>query len=179
MRPESAPFRSEPASSSPRPGERSGNCSFRSGSESAARLGSGETWWSWISLEDDIRAIRHLIDRPVSGPVNLTAPNPVTNAELTKALGGVLRRPTLIPVPRFALELLLGKELAAALLFASARVLPVKLQESGFEFRSRATSGSVCAIGRDDGYLRMRITLAALPLRSLRRGSSVGRATHS
>lgn len=97
------------------------------------RLGSGETWWSWISIADEVRAIRHIIDTPLSGSVNLTGPNPVTNAELTKVLGRVLRRPTLLPVPRFALEYLLGKELAAALLFTSARVLPEKLQQSGFE----------------------------------------------
>ena len=70
----------------------------------------------------------------MSGPVNLTAPNPVTNAEVTKALGKVLRRPALLPVPRFALRLLLGEELAEALLFTSNRVLPTKLQESAFEF---------------------------------------------
>lgn len=98
------------------------------------KLGSGETYWSWISIQDHIRAIRHLIDKPVTGPVNLTAPNPVTNAMLTKSLGAALRRPTIMPVPRFALELLLGKELAAALLFTSARVLPAKLEESGFRF---------------------------------------------
>lgn len=97
------------------------------------RLGSGETWWSWISIADEVRAIRHIIDTPLSGSVNLTGPNPVTNAELTKVLGRVLRRPTLLPVPRFALEALLGKELAASLLFTSARVLPEKLQQSGFE----------------------------------------------
>jgi uncharacterized protein (TIGR01777 family) len=99
------------------------------------RLGSGDTWWSWISLVDEIRAIRHLITTPISGAVNLTAPNPVTNAELTKTLGKVLRRPTVLSVPRFALELVLGRELAASLVFASVRVRPVRLQESGFEFR--------------------------------------------
>jgi NAD dependent epimerase/dehydratase family enzyme len=76
-----------------------------------------------------------LITTPISGAVNLTAPNPVTNAELTKTLGKVLRRPTVLSVPRFALELVLGKELAASLVFASVRVRPVRLQESGFEFR--------------------------------------------
>jgi len=98
------------------------------------RLGSGDTWWSWISITDHIRAIRHLIDTPVGGPVNLTAPHPVQSRDLTTALGKVLRRPTLMPVPRFGLELLLGRELATALLFTSARVLPERLQESGFEF---------------------------------------------
>jgi len=98
------------------------------------RIGSGDTWWSWISITDQIRAIRHLIDRPVAGPVNLTAPNPVRSRDLTKALGRVLRRPALIPIPRLVLEVLLGKELATALLFTSARVQPVRLLESGFEF---------------------------------------------
>jgi uncharacterized protein (TIGR01777 family) len=99
------------------------------------KLGSGDTWWSWISLVDEVRAIKHLITTPISGAVNLTAPNPVTNAELTNTLGKVLHRPTVFSVPRFALELVLGKELAASLVFASARVLPLRLQESGFEFR--------------------------------------------
>jgi hypothetical protein len=98
------------------------------------KLGSGGTWWSWISIDDHIRAIRHIIDKPVSGPVNLTSPNPVTNARFTKALGKVLHRPTLVPVPKFALDLLLGSELARALLFTSARVLPATLEASGFDF---------------------------------------------
>ncbi|MEA2001024.1 MAG: TIGR01777 family oxidoreductase [Actinomycetota bacterium] len=98
------------------------------------RLGSGQTWWSWISIVDEVRAIKHLIETPVIGAVNLTAPNPVTNAGVTEALGRVLRRPTILPVPRFVLELLLGKELAASLLFTSIRALPAKLQDSGFQF---------------------------------------------
>ncbi|MDJ0925280.1 MAG: TIGR01777 family oxidoreductase [Acidimicrobiia bacterium] len=98
------------------------------------KLGNGETVWSWITLADEVRAIKHLLTSNLHGPVNLTAPNPVTNAELTKVLGRVLRRPTVIPVPRFGLNLLLGEELATALLFTSARVLPAKLLESGFEF---------------------------------------------
>jgi hypothetical protein len=98
------------------------------------RLGSGKTWWSWISIIDEVRAIKHLIETPVAGAVNLSAPNPVTNAEITEALGRVLRRPTILPVPRFVLELLLGKELATSLLFTSIRVLPAKLQDSGFRF---------------------------------------------
>lgn len=98
------------------------------------KLGRGDTWWSWISLHDEIRAIKHVIEAPLSGAVNLTAPNPVTNAVFTKALGRVLRRPTIIPVPRFALELLLGKDLAGALLFTSSQVTPTKLLDSGFTF---------------------------------------------
>jgi uncharacterized protein (TIGR01777 family) len=98
------------------------------------QLASGETWWSWISLDDHIRAVRHLIDQPVHGPVNLTSPKPAMSREVTKALGKVLRRPTFMPIPRFGLEILLGKELANALLFTSARVMPAKLEESGFSF---------------------------------------------
>lgn len=101
------------------------------------RLGSGDTWWSWISIDDEVRAIKHIMKTPLRGPVNLTAPTPVTNGELTKVLGRVLRRPTLFPVPRFALDLLLGKDLAATLLFTSARILPEKLEQSGFEFLHR------------------------------------------
>lgn len=98
------------------------------------KLGNGEQWWSWISLEDEVRAIAHIIDGDLEGPVNLTAPNPVMNAEFTKALGDVINRPTILPTPRFGLELLLGKELAQALVFTSARILPEKLTASGFVF---------------------------------------------
>lgn len=98
------------------------------------RLGSGKQWWSWISIEDQIRAIEHLIQSDLAGPVNLAAPKPVTNAEFTRILGATLGRPTVLPVPRFALELALGKDRAAALAFTSARVHPDKLLASGFEF---------------------------------------------
>ncbi len=98
------------------------------------RLGSGKQWWSWISVEDEVRAITHLLESELSGPVNLTAPHPVTNAEFTDALGNVLHRPTLLPVPKFALRTLLGGELAEALVFTSARVLPERLLADGFSF---------------------------------------------
>lgn len=99
------------------------------------RLGSGDQWWSWVSLVDQVRAIQHLVESSsLSGPVNVTAPQPVTNAKFVKALGKAMGRPSLIPTPRFALNALLGKELASALLFTSARVLPARLQSDGFEF---------------------------------------------
>lgn len=98
------------------------------------RLGSGRQWWSWISLTDEVAALRWLVDHDVTGPVNLTAPSPVTNAEFTRTLARVLHRPAVVPAPRFALGLVLGRELADALLFTSARVLPVRLGESGFTF---------------------------------------------
>lgn len=110
------------------------------------RLGSGKTWWSWISLPDQVRAIKHLIDTPVSGAVNLVAPIPVPNSEITRALGSALRRPTLFPVPRFALTTILGAELAEALLFTSVRVLPTRLEETGFTFEHRTIKDALEAV---------------------------------
>jgi uncharacterized protein (TIGR01777 family) len=97
-------------------------------------LGSGDTWWSWISLTDEVRAIVHLLESDLSGPVNLTSPRPVTIAEFTRALGRVMRRPVWLRVPRFAIRLVLGREFADAMVFASARVVPGKLLDSGFSF---------------------------------------------
>lgn len=99
------------------------------------RLGSGEQWWSWISIDDHVRAMLHLIESQVEGPVNLTAPNPVTNQEYTKALGRALGRPTLLPIPKLGPRLLLGKELAETLLYSSRRVHPAVLEADGFVFR--------------------------------------------
>lgn len=99
------------------------------------RMGSGRQWWSWISLADEIGVIRWLLDNEVSGPVNATAPAPVTNAEMTRTLGSVLHRPTLLPVPSFGPKLLLGGELADALLFTSQRVLPGVLEQHGYQFQ--------------------------------------------
>ena len=98
------------------------------------RLGSGRQWWSWISLRDEVRALIHLLEADVAGPVNLTGPEPVTNAAFTKALGAALHRPTVLPVPSFGPKLLLGSELANELLFTSARIEPRALQASGFDF---------------------------------------------
>jgi len=96
--------------------------------------GSGRQWWSWITLTDEVAAIRHLIDHDVRGPVNLTAPHPVPERDLAKALGRALHRPSLLPVPRFGPKLVVGAELAEALLFTSAKVLPTVLEASGFTF---------------------------------------------
>lgn len=95
----------------------------------------GDQWWSWISLPDTVHAIVHLLEAEVAGPVNLTAPEPVTNAELTRVLGAVLRRPTLVPVPRFGPQLLLGRELAQTVVYTSARVAPTRLEASRYPFR--------------------------------------------
>jgi hypothetical protein len=99
------------------------------------KVGSGQQFMSWISLDDAVRTIDHAIaTSDLSGPVNAVSPNPVTNAEFTRALGGELRRPTVLPMPAFAARLAFG-EMADALLLASARVQPKRLVESGFEFR--------------------------------------------
>ena len=97
-------------------------------------LGSGKQWWSFIALDDLLYLIHHVLMKDsVRGAVNATSPDPVTNAEFTRVLGRVLNRPALIPVPRFALEALLG-EMTDPLLLASARVNPEKALDSGFEF---------------------------------------------
>jgi uncharacterized protein (TIGR01777 family) len=99
------------------------------------RIGNGRQVWSWISLDDVIGAIHHALTcKGLSGPVNVAAPNPATNLEFTKTLGRVLSRPTLFPMPLFAARLALG-EMADELLFSSARVVPARLQASGYEFR--------------------------------------------
>jgi uncharacterized protein (TIGR01777 family) len=99
------------------------------------KFGNGKQWQSWISIDDEIGAIEHLLTANVSGAVNLTAPNPVTNAEVTKVLASVLKRPAIVPVPTFAPKILLGGELADALLFTGQRVIPAALNASGYMFK--------------------------------------------
>jgi len=108
---------------------------FRLGA--GGRTGPGSQWWSWITLNDEVRALTHLASSSVlAGPVNLTAPSPVTNQDFVDALGSVLRRPTVLPTPSLALKAYLGSELAEALLFQSQRVVPARLLEDGFTFDS-------------------------------------------
>lgn len=98
-------------------------------------LGSGKQWMSWISLEDEIAALYFLLMRSeCSGPYNLTAPTPVTNAEFVRTLGAVLHRPAMLPVPAFALTALFG-EMASATILGGQRVLPARLQGAGFRFQ--------------------------------------------
>ncbi|MFD7229008.1 TIGR01777 family oxidoreductase [Streptomyces sp. NPDC059881] len=104
---------------------------FRAGL--GGRLGKGHQFWSFISLHDEVAALRHIVDTDtLSGPVNLTAPDPLTNREVTAAMGRVLRRPTLFTVPPIALRVYLGD--FAEDVLGSQRVLPAKLLESGFTF---------------------------------------------
>jgi uncharacterized protein (TIGR01777 family) len=97
------------------------------------RMGTGRQYWPWISLADEIGAIRHLLTVDVSGPVNLTAPTPVTNADFVAALGREVHRPTVLPVPGFALTLALG-EFGRSSVVGGQRALPVRLQDSGYAF---------------------------------------------
>lgn len=99
------------------------------------RLGSGQQWSSWIHVDDIVGAVHHIIqNRAISGPVNFVSPGPVTNREFTATLASVVRRPALLPVPAFAARLALG-EMAEELLLSGQRVLPTRLQATGFSFR--------------------------------------------
>ncbi len=98
------------------------------------RLGSGEQWYSWVGIQDVVRALLYAITQPqLHGAMNVTAPHPVTNAEFTQTLARVLRRPAVLPVPGFVLRALVG-EMADAELLASKKVLPAALQGAGFSF---------------------------------------------
>jgi hypothetical protein len=98
------------------------------------KFGNGKQWQSWISINDEVSAIIHLLTSTLSGPVNLTAPTPVTNATFTKTLASVVNRPALLPIPSFGPKALLGSELADALLYTGQFVTPDALLADGFSF---------------------------------------------
>ena len=107
------------------------------------KIGGGHQWWSWIHIDDLVSAVNHILEvgagrasSPVQlrGPVNMVAPNPVTNAEFTKRLAEMLERPAKLAIPAFAVKLMFG-EFANDTLLASTRVVPKRLSDSGFEFR--------------------------------------------
>ena len=107
------------------------------------RIGSGEQWWSWVVLDDIVGAILHALNTDsLEGPANVTAPNPLTNARYTKTLGRVLNRPTFVPVPAPAARIALG-QVADALLLASARIEPAKLEETGYRFQYPELEGAL------------------------------------
>ncbi len=109
-----------------------------------ARLGTGRQYLSWIAKTDEVRAIRFLLDHPeVTGPVNLTAPAPVTNAVFTAELARAVHRPAVLTVPAVALRAGLGE--ASGELLGSARVLPEKLEQAGFSFRYPAIAAALAA----------------------------------
>lgn len=99
------------------------------------RVGNGRQFVSWISLADHLRAMIFLLKSPVTGPVNLVAPEPVTNAEFTRAFGSYLRRPTMLPMPLPAVRMIFGGEFVTEALLSSTRVRPARLLAGGFEFR--------------------------------------------
>ena len=107
------------------------------------KIGSGRQYWSWVALDDVVGAILHAIGTDaLSGPVNVTAPDPPTNAEYTRVLGGVLGRPTFFTVPAPAARIALGG-MADELLLASARVQPAKLEETGYKYRYPELEGAL------------------------------------
>ncbi len=106
------------------------------------RLGSGRQVQSWISLDDEVGAIAWLLDADVAGPVNLTSPGAVTNAEFTKALGHALHRPTTV-IPLFGPRALFGRELVDSLLLVSQHVAPRVLETEGYEFRHRTLDAAL------------------------------------
>lgn len=98
-------------------------------------FGSGKQWQSWISIDDEVGAIMHLLNSQVSGAVNLTAPQPVTAKEFSRTLGKVLKRPAFAPIPSFGPKALYGSELVQNLLINGQRVLPTVLQKDGYQFK--------------------------------------------
>jgi len=109
------------------------------------RIGSGRQWWSWISIDDVVRAYLHVLERPLAGPVNVTAPDPQRNVDFVKALGRALHRPTIAPFPIVAVELGLG-EMGTELLLTSQRVVPAALEADGFSFRQPSLPGALDAM---------------------------------
>lgn len=115
-------------------------------------LGSGRQWVSWITLEDEIRAIRFLMEEPgLKGPFNLTAPDPVTMRQFSRTLGQVLRQRAWTTVPAFVLRLALG-EMADEALLASQRAIPKRLMEAGFEFKHSQLRDALETLIRGQGH---------------------------
>lgn len=99
------------------------------------RLGNGRQWWSWVAVDDVVGAIQHVLKNDaIQGPVNTVAPNPLTNAEFTRTLASVIKRPAIFPMPAFAVRLIFG-EMGTELFLASQRVEPAKLKASGYKFK--------------------------------------------
>jgi uncharacterized protein (TIGR01777 family) len=108
------------------------------------KLGSGKQWWSWITLHDVIRAISFILEKPISGPVNLTSPNPVTNQEFTSALARAMHRPALFPAPAIGLKIALGG--FSSEILGSKKVLPQTLSDAGFTWDYPHVSSALKAL---------------------------------
>jgi len=112
---------------------------FKSGM--GGKLGHGDQWMSWVHMDDLVGIIQHALEGSISGPVNGTAPNPVTNADFTKALGHSLSRPAVVPIPAFSLKFLFGE--MADVMLASQRVLPAAAEAAGYTFRYPMVEGAL------------------------------------
>lgn len=110
------------------------------------RVSTGRQYMSWISLRDEVRAIRFVLGQELEGAVNLTAPNPVTNAEFTRTLGHALHRPTVVPTPLFALKARYGAELVRTLVVEGQRVRPAALTAAGFDFADPELAGALPSV---------------------------------
>jgi uncharacterized protein (TIGR01777 family) len=111
-------------------------------------IASGKQWMPWIHLQDEVDAILHLLDRDdLSGPFNLTAPDPSRNRDFVKAYAESLKRPAFMPMPGFAVDLMLGSE-ASALLTEGLRVVPQRLEESGFQFTYPILENALLAVAK-------------------------------
>jgi len=108
------------------------------------KIGSGRQYFSWISLRDELEAMEFLLERDdISGPVNLVAPNALTNADFTRALGVALGRPTFMPVPSLAIKVLFGNEMSKEMIFGGQRLVPKRLVDAGFAFRDPEVEGAL------------------------------------
>jgi uncharacterized protein (TIGR01777 family) len=114
------------------------------------KLGNGKQYWSWISMRDELRAIEFALNNAeISGPVNLTGPRPETNAEITRVMGAVLGRPTLLPAPAIALKIYLGEFSTEVL--GSSRVLPGELEKHNFDFQDKNIESAIRAALAEPG----------------------------
>lgn len=112
------------------------------------RIGSGRQFLSWIHLDDHVRALTHLLTATLTGPVNLVAPHPVTNAAFTEAFAHSLQRPAVLPMPLFAVRLLFGSEMVDEALLSGTRVQPRRLLDDGFEFKHPGLAGALADLAR-------------------------------
>lgn len=111
----------------------------------AGPLGGGSQVWPWISLKDEVRAIRHVLDKGLTGPVNLSGPTPSTANEIGRAISRAMRRPFWLPAPAWALRLALTQDAADSLLLSDAVVKPAALVESGFAFQHETAVSAIDA----------------------------------
>ena len=111
------------------------------------RLGSGRQWTSWVTLDDEVRAVVHALEHAgVEGPVNVSAPGALTNRDFTAALARALRRPAVLAIPPAALSIVLGRQLVHEMVLASQRVRPTALEASGFAFAHPEIDGALAAV---------------------------------